>query len=54
MKGIEGHYKTKVRYSPDKTEMDRGHWLISDKKAFTPAVQLNLQELPEFWELCLQ
>lgn len=31
MKGIGGHYKAKVTDSPDKTEINMGHW-SSDKK----------------------
>lgn len=51
MKGIEGHYKAKGTDSPDKTEinMGTGHQTKTSHTSF----QLNLQEIPEFWELCL-
>lgn len=33
MKGIEGHYKAKVRDSPDKIEMDMG-WYQTKKHSY--------------------
>lgn len=59
MKGIEGHYKANVRVSPNQTgygtdKTGYGPLAGIKQKSIQPAVQLNLQEISEFWELCLQ